>query len=182
MGHEPRQSFSLLPRCSDPWIRIAKPAESRVKKFICGRSAPTAALSVEGPTKNELRRTIMFSSHPSDPMVDQRGLPDTGPGNDCNDIYILVCPCGIQKSDILLSTKDIASCNGQSGYGNPLRAQSCWPPASSEARIGRGCLLEALTSDSTPCVDSACYRRYYLQEFSRVLKTLPGVFLEKYFK
>src|ERR1700732_4765474 len=120
MRHQLRQSFALLPRGSDSWIWIAKPSECRVKKFICGRSAFACPLSVEGPTKNEPRRTIMFSSHPSEPMVDQRGLPDPGPGNDFNDIYILVCPCGIQKSDILLSTKDIASCNGQSGYGNPL--------------------------------------------------------------
>src|SRR5258707_2981457 len=33
-----------------------------------------------------LFRSIMFSSHPSEPMVDQRGLPNTTPGNDCNDI------------------------------------------------------------------------------------------------
>ena len=50
----------------------------------------TGALSVEGPTKNELCRTIMFSSHSSEPMVDERGLPDTGPGNDRDDIYMLV--------------------------------------------------------------------------------------------
>ena len=44
-------------------------------------------------------------------MVDQRGLPDTTPGNDRNNIYLLICPCIIQESDILLSTKNIASCN-----------------------------------------------------------------------
>ena len=115
MCDELRQSFALLPRRSDPWIWVSKPSESGVKKFICRRSAPAAALSVEGPTKNEFRRTIMFSSHPSEPMVDERGLPDTSPGNDCNDIYMLVCPCIIQESDILLSTKNIASGNGQSG-------------------------------------------------------------------
>ena len=49
----------------------------------------------------------MFSSHPSEPMVNERRLPDTGPGNDRNDIYLLVCPCIIQESDILLSTKNI---------------------------------------------------------------------------
>src|SRR6266478_5617784 len=140
MRDELRQSFALLPRGSDSWIWIAKPSESRVKKFICGRSAPTAALSVEGPTKNELRRTIMVSSHPSEPMVDERGLSDTGPRNNCNDVDILVCPCTIQKSDILLSTKNIASCNGQSGYGNLLRRGSCWL-ASSDTRSGRGRLL-----------------------------------------
>ena len=116
MRDELRQSFALLPRRSEPWIWISKPSESRIKKFICGRSVPTAALSVEGPAKNKLCRTIMVSSHPSEPMVDERGLPDTSPGNDRNDIYMLICPCIIQESDILLSTKNIASGNGQSGY------------------------------------------------------------------
>ena len=51
-----------------------------------------------------------------EPMVDKRGLPDTGPGNYSDDIYILVGPRIIQESDILLSTKNIASCNRQSGY------------------------------------------------------------------
>ena len=48
-------------------------------------------------------------------MVDQRGLADAGPGNYRNDIHILVCP-RIVKSDILLSTEKVASCNRQSGY------------------------------------------------------------------
>ena len=69
-------------------------------------------------------------------MVDERGLSDPSPGNDCNDIYILVCPCKIQESDILLSTKKIASGNGQSGYGNFLRCKFCWRLASSDTRIG----------------------------------------------
>src|SRR6516165_4029519 len=69
------QSFSLLPRCSEPWIWISKPVKSGVKKFICRRSAPTGALSVKGPAKDELRGAIVFSSHPSKPMVDKRGLP-----------------------------------------------------------------------------------------------------------
>src|ERR1700758_4973611 len=125
MRNELRQSFALFPWRSEPWIWIAKPSESRVKKFIRGRSAPTAALSVKGPAKNELRRTIMFSSHPSEPMVDQRRLSDPSPGDYCNDVDILVCPCTIQKSDILLSAKNIASCNGQSGYGNLLRCKPC---------------------------------------------------------
>src|SRR5712664_168265 len=90
-----------------------------------------------GPTKNKLCRTIMLSSHPSEPMVNERGLPDPSPGNDCNDVDILVCPCTIQKSDILLSTKNIASCNGQSGYGNLFRCKSCWRLASSDTRSGR---------------------------------------------
>ena len=63
-------------------------------------------------SKNELRRTILASSHSSEPMVDERRLSDPSPGNDCNDVDILVCPRIIQKSDILLSTKNIASGNG----------------------------------------------------------------------
>jgi len=42
-------------------------------------------------------------------MVDERRLTDPGPGNNCHDIYVLVCPCIIQKSDVLLSTKNFAS-------------------------------------------------------------------------
>ena len=145
MRDELRQSFALLPRRSEPWIWIAKPSESGIKKFICGRSVPTGALSVEGPAKNELRRTIMFSSHPSEPMVDERGLPDTGPGNDCNDIDILVCPCIIQKSDILLSTKNIASGNGQSGDGNFLRSQVL--PAACEFRRAKRQRASSASSD-----------------------------------
>src|SRR5271166_4551085 len=99
----------------------------------------------------------MFSSHASEPMVDERRLSDPSPSNDCNDVDILVCPCTIQKSEILLSTKNISSCNGQSGYGNLLRCKSCWRLASSDTRIVRGFFLEALTSDSMPSVDSACY-------------------------
>src|SRR5260370_15687308 len=115
MGHQVRQSLALFARCSDAWIGIPKPSQSSVQEFVCSRSLPTAALSVKGPTKNKLCRTIMVSSHPSEPMVNESGLPDTGPCNDRNDIYILVCPCIIQESDILLSTKNIASGNGQSG-------------------------------------------------------------------
>ena len=115
-------------------------------------------------------------------MVDQRGLPDTRPGNDCNDIYILVCPCGIQESDILLSTKNIAACNGQSGYGNLLRCKSSWRLAGSDTRIGSGRLLQALTSDSTPCVDSAGYRRHRLQQLVRSLETLCRILLKEFHK
>jgi hypothetical protein len=53
MCDEFRQSFALFPRRSDPWISISKQSESSVKKFIGGRSASTAALSVERPAKNE---------------------------------------------------------------------------------------------------------------------------------
>src|SRR5580704_2555188 len=116
MRDELRKSLAFLPRRSEPWIWISKPSESRIKKFICGRSLPAAALSVEGPTKNKLCRTIMVSGHPAEPMVNERGLPDTGPGTNCNDIYLLICPCIIQESDVLLSTKNIASRNRQSGY------------------------------------------------------------------
>src|SRR5580693_2011783 len=112
MRDELRQSLALLPRRSESWIWISKPIESRIKKFICGRSFPTGALSVKGPAKNKLRRTIMVSSHPSKPMVNERGLSDPSPSNNCNDVDILVCPCTVQKSDILLPTKDIASCDG----------------------------------------------------------------------
>src|SRR6516162_7304524 len=114
----------------------------------------------------------MVGSHPSEPMVDEGGLPDTGPCNDRNHVYILVCPCIIQESDILLSTKNIASGNGQSGYGHFLRSQCCLPSASDGSRSGRGRLLQALTSDSTPCVDSACYRWHGLQKFVRSPETL----------
>jgi hypothetical protein len=48
-------------------------------------------------------------------MVDQRGFSDASPGHDRNNIYLLSCPGGIQESDILLSTKNTASGNGQSG-------------------------------------------------------------------
>src|SRR5246127_1211493 len=179
MRDELRQSFTLLPGRSELWIWISKPTESRVKKFICGRSLPPAALSVEGPTKNKLCRTIMVSSHPSEPMVNERGLSNTSPGNNRNDVDILVCPCTIQKSDVLLSTKNFASGNGQSGHGNLLWRKSCRRLASSDARSGRGPLLQALTSDSTPSVESACDRRYRLQKFGWVLKTPPGILLKK---
>src|SRR5215469_12902891 len=110
------QSLALLPCCSHPRVGITKPNESSLEKIICGRSFPTGTLPVKGPAKNELRRTIMFGSHPREPMVDQRGLADTSPRNDANDIHPLVCPGSIQKSDILLSAKKTASGNRQSSY------------------------------------------------------------------
>src|SRR6516225_4711251 len=106
------QSFALLPCRSKPWIWIAKPSECSVQKFIGGRGVPASALPVEGPAKNELRRAILFSSHASEPMVDQRGFSDSAPGNDGNDVGILVCPCTVQERDVLLSTKQITSGNG----------------------------------------------------------------------
>src|SRR5271165_6787795 len=114
MCDELRQPFALLPCCSKPCIWVAKPSESSVKKFVCRRRLPAGSLPVERPAKDKLRRTIMIGSKPSEPMVDQRGLPDTSPGDDCNDIYLAVFPGGIQKSDILLSTKNVAPGNGQS--------------------------------------------------------------------
>src|SRR6516162_5309286 len=115
-------------------------------------------------------------------MVNERGFPHPGPGNDCNDVDILFSPGTIQKSGILLPTKNITSRNGQSGYRDFLRSNFSWRLASSDTRSARGCLLQALTSDSTPCVDSACYRRYRLEKFGRGLKAMPGVFFEKHFK
>src|SRR6266478_804341 len=115
MQTRPTTSIAELLRAPSA-SKSVRAASRNSKKFICGRSLPTAALSVKGPTKNELRRTIMLSSHPSEPMVNERRLPGTGPGNDYNDVDVLICPCTIQESDILLSTKNIASRNGQSGY------------------------------------------------------------------
>src|SRR6516165_1106740 len=116
MGDKLRESLPFFPRCSDPWIWITKPTESSVKKFICGRRFPGGALSVERPAKNQLRRTIVFSCHPAKPMVDQRRLPNPSPGNDGNDVYMLIRPGIIEESDILLTTKQIRSGNGQSRY------------------------------------------------------------------
>src|SRR6516225_2494985 len=170
MRDDLRESFAFLPRSSEPWIWIPKPIESSVKKFIRGRSLPTGALSVERPAKNKLCRAIMFGSHLREPMVDQCGLPDASPGNNCDDIDLPVCPCSIQEGDILISTKNITSSNRQSGYGNLFRCRSYGRLASSDTRSGRGCLLQVLTSDSTTPVDSICYRRHDLQKFSWVLK------------
>jgi len=90
MYDELRESLSLLSGRSEPWIWIAKPSESHMKKFICGGSAPAGALSVERPAEDALRRAVIFGSHPREPMVDKRRLADTGPGNDGNDVYLLV--------------------------------------------------------------------------------------------
>src|SRR5271166_684914 len=115
MRDKPRQSFAFLPRRSEPWIWISKPAESRIKKFICRRSVPTGALSIKGPAENELGRTVAFGRYPSEPMVDERGLPDPSPGHDGYDIYMWVRPGRIEESEVLSSTKHFASSNGQSG-------------------------------------------------------------------
>ena len=67
-------------------------------------------------------------------MIDERGLPGTSPGNDSNDIYMLVCPCIIQERDILVSTKNIALVTGNVAtefYWRILASvihASCLPP------------------------------------------------------
>jgi hypothetical protein len=124
----------------------------------------------------------MFSSHPTEPMIHQRRLPNTSPGNDRNHIYLRIYPGGVQESDFLLSTKNVTSGNGQSGYGNLLRCNSCWRLAGADTQSGRGRLQEALTSDSTPCVDSAGYRRYRLQQLVRSLETLCRILLKEFLK
>src|SRR5580698_2019230 len=101
MRDELRQPFALLPRRSEPWIWISEPCQSRVDKFIRGRSTSARTLPVDRPAKNELCRAILFSSHSPEPMVDQRGLSDPGPRNDGSDICIPVCPRIVQKSDLL---------------------------------------------------------------------------------
>src|SRR5262249_15882961 len=93
-----------------------------------------------------------------------------------------VCPCIIQESDILLSTKNIASGNRQFGYGNLFRCKSCWRLASSDTRSARGRLLQALMSDSTPSVDSIRYRRHRLQQFVGSLETQCRIFLKEFLK
>src|SRR6516164_6525232 len=116
-----RESLAFLPRRSEPWIWITKPSQSRIKKFIGRRGVATGALSVVGPAKDELRGAIVFSSHSSEPMIDQRRFSDSTPGSNCNNIDLLVCPCIVQESDVLFTTKKITSCDRQSGYGNLLR-------------------------------------------------------------
>src|SRR6267154_6227347 len=99
---------------------MAKPVKSGIKKFIGRRSVAAGALSVERPAKYELRRTILFSSHSSEPMVDQRRFSDSAPGNNCHNIDLLVRPCILQETDVLFTTKNFTSCNGQSGDRNFL--------------------------------------------------------------
>src|SRR4029077_2115511 len=115
-------------------------------------------------------------------MVDERGFSAPGPGNDCNDIDFLVYPCPVQKSDILLSPKNFASCNRQSGYGNLLGCKSSRPFSTYGVRRRRGYLLQALTTDSMPCVDSAGYCRNRLQKFIWALKTPSGILLKEHLK
>jgi hypothetical protein len=66
-------------------------------------------------------------------MVNERRLSDPSPSNDGNDVDILACPRTIQKSDILLSTKNIFSGNGNlameifsgAGFASRLRVNGC---------------------------------------------------------
>jgi hypothetical protein len=91
--------------------------------FAARKKPPRWCLGGKRTRKNLLRRTIMFSSQPSEPMVDESRLSDPSPSDDRNDIYPTICPCVIQGSDILLSTKNIASGNGNL-HGNLLRCES----------------------------------------------------------
>src|SRR5262249_40306310 len=116
MCDELRQSFAFFPRRPEPRIWISKPSESSVNEFIRGRSLHSGALSIERPAKYELRRTIVFSSNSSQPMVDERRFSNSAPGNNCNNIDLLVGPCIVQESNVLFTTKDLASSNGQSSY------------------------------------------------------------------
>ena len=85
----------------------------------------------------------------------------------------------IQESDILLSTKNIASGNGQSGYGNFLRCRSCWRLASSDTRSRGGVFWKLSRVILRPASIASCYRRYRLQKFGRILKTPRRVFLKE---
>jgi hypothetical protein len=66
---------ALLPSRSEAWIWITKPNKSSIKEFISGRGALARTLSVEGPAKNQLGRTILFSGHLSQPMIVTFGTP-----------------------------------------------------------------------------------------------------------
>jgi hypothetical protein len=57
-------------------------------------------------------------------------------------------------------------------------------PRRAGAFMGRrwGYLLQALKTDSMPCVDGASYCRNRLQKFIWALKTLRRIFLEEFLK
>ena len=68
------------------------------------------AIAVTNSSFGKVRRAVLrLTANAAERLV------QTNPGNDCNDIYLLICPCIIQESDILLSTKNVASGNRQSG-------------------------------------------------------------------
>ena len=81
----------------------------------------------------------------------------------------------------MLSTKKIASSNGQTGYGNVLRARFCRQLVSYRVGIFLGPRPQALISDCAAAFDSARYRRQRLQKFGRCLKTPLGIFIEQHF-
>src|SRR6516165_9997072 len=56
------------------------------------------------------------------------------------------------------------------------------PSLAGDRRVPTREAVEALTSDSTPRVDSACYRRNRLQQLVWGLKTLCWIFLKEFFK
>src|SRR5215471_1442348 len=112
-GYQLGQSFALSPWRSNPRVWIAKPGEGSLEKFICRRGTTAAPLPVKGPAKNKFCRTIMVGGHSPEPMVDERGLSNAGPGNNHDDIHAFVHPGSIQKSKILLPTKNTACRYGQ---------------------------------------------------------------------
>jgi len=102
MSDELGESFPFFPGRSKSRIGIAKPTQSRVEKLIGRRRASSGALPIKGPAKNKFRTTVMFRSHPQEPLINQGRLTGTSPGNDGNDICLLIRPSLIQKSDICL--------------------------------------------------------------------------------
>src|ERR1700756_1488512 len=179
MGDELGQSFAFLPRSSHPWIWVFKPGKSSVEKFVCRGRLPACALSVEGPAENELRRTIVFSSHSPEPTVDKGGLPDTSPSDDANDVHVLVRQRSIQEGDILLSPKNIASGNRQSGYRDFLRSQSGRRPVYCGSRSSNGGLPQALKIDCLATGDSPLYRWHKPEQFGRSLEALFRVLVQQ---
>jgi hypothetical protein len=113
-------------------------------------------------------------------MVDQRGLSNTGPGNDIHDIHARVCPGRIQKRNVLLSTEKIASCDRQPRYGNILRSQFCSRLASQAGGTASGQLSQALIREGLPFVDGTRDCRYELQKLGGSLKALLRIFLEEH--
>src|SRR5580704_18715464 len=107
MRDELRESLALLPRRSDPWIWIAKPSESSVQKFIRRRSAPARALPVEGPAKDQVRRTVLVGRQSPQPVVNQRGFAHAGPGHDADHVDLRIGPGRVQERQVLLTPKNI---------------------------------------------------------------------------
>jgi hypothetical protein len=92
----------MLFRTVDPYRQTSEERHREIhRQTKCRRWCPVCRKTA----KYELRGTIVFSSHSSEPMVDQRRFSDSAPGNNCNNIDLLVRPCIVQESDILLSAK-----------------------------------------------------------------------------